>query len=210
MALLNIFNRNARVRNYNNTQNLNNNFNTPNLNMALQSNINNGIKFTPLTEESMKKLQDEMQENIRKVNERNNSNVKELENIIDISEFLQNEQNSAIFYKELAKNLSNNNDITQIENISKECFEQVDKLSKIYLNKNNENYKIKEVCIIEVKNIKEGLILAINEELNSYDKICNLLDKNIDIDIKNELNKMTLYKLKRITRLQYLLLKYSI
>ena len=112
----NIFSRNNKRRVSNNMQNFN---------LNQQTNPNNGIKFTPLNKEDMAKIQEEIQNNIQKVNKKN-----KVEDIINISEFLQDEQNSGLFYKELSKTLSNQNDINEIENISKECFEQVNKLEK--------------------------------------------------------------------------------
>lgn len=217
--MINFFNKNINQNSHNprrniqsNVYNNKNNFKNQNFNInnnAYQNmphNLPSGINFKPLTNEDLKKLQEEIQENIKKVNDKNTLLEESIKNI-NISEFLQDEQNSGIFYKNLSKKLKTPSNSIKIKNISDECFLQVENLKKLYFKINSKDFEVEDPPLNIYSNTEDSIILAINEELSSYEKICKILEKDIPKDFKAHFDKMAFHKLKRIITLQFLLIQ---
>lgn len=169
-----------------------------------QLKINPNIKVQPLTQEELKKINEEIQENIKNSQQAFLNEVKNKDEILNsLQNFIQNERNSTIFYNSLANKCNNSYYKNKLEQISKECDIQKNILEKYYKSLGNEDFKAENVMIDTNIQLKQGLLLAIEEELESYNKICNILDENCFENTK-EFYKMALKKLSRINAIQFM------
>lgn len=185
---------------FNNAKNpyINNRFN--------QNNIPSDIKLKPLTQEELDKINEEIQENIAK-NTQAITNINLKENNIKIlqciEDFIQDEANSHIFYKNLYKKCKNEKIKEKIENISNDCLEQCLILKDYYKNFKNEVFEEKPLNININIPFKHSLIFAIEEEIKSYDKICKAIDI-FPINDTRVFYQIALRKLSRINTIQYI------
>ena len=190
---------------FNNVQNpyINNGFN--------QNNQPSDITLKPLTQEELDKINEEIQQNIEK-NKQNVTNINLKENNLEIlnyiEDFIQDEANSHIFYKNLIKKCENNKVCEKIENISNDCLSQCLALKDYYKNFKNESFEEKPLNINMNIPFKPSLLLAIEEEIKSYDKLCKAIDI-LPIKDTNIFYQIALRKLSRINSLQYISINES-
>lgn len=194
--------------NFNNMQNINNQiqqmpqFMQQPMQQPMQ---NSDIQLKPLSAEELEKINNEIQENIEKnrqmitINEPKNKE----EILSNLQEFIQDEKNANIFYKSLANNCNNSYYKSKLEQIGIECLEETNNLKKYYKALENKDFEPEDLQINTNIPLKQGLLLAIEEELASYNKICNILD-NHPFEDTREFYKMALKKLSRINIIQYM------
>lgn len=173
---------------------------------------NADITLKPLTEEEFSKINEEIQENIEKnrqkalpINE-----PKEKDKIINyLQQFIQDEKNANIFYTSLANNCNNNYYKDKLQQIGKECDTEKNSLKKYYKALKNEDFEEENLNINTNIPLKQGLLIAIEEEIGSYNKICSILDEEPFEDTR-EFYKMALKKLSRINFIQYMAMDKNI
>lgn len=183
-----------------------------NANPILNQQYNNEIVIKPLTKEELEKINDEIKENIEKnkktilpINESN-----EKDKIIKyLKEFIQDEKNGSIFYKSLSNNCNNKLYKDKLINISNECSTESKNLINLYKSLKNEEFEPKNININTNIPFKTGLLFAIEEEIKSYDRICNILDKLPPENTRN-FYKIALKKLSRINSIQYMAMDKNI
>lgn len=204
---------------FNNMPNQNNQFIQPNQQMqpafANQPQMvqdNSGISFKPLTEEEMSKINEEIQENIEKNRQQvfpiNQQKDKE-QFLLYLQEFIQDEKNGNIFYNSLANNCNNDYYKNKLKMIGEECNIETNSLRKYYKNLQNEDFEPENLEINTNIPLKQGLLLAIEEEMKSYDKICKVLSK-LPFEDTKEFYKMAFKKLSRINSIQYMAMEKSL
>lgn len=180
----------------NNNQNFNN---QPN-------NVPSDVTLTPLTEEELEKINQEIQENIEK-NRKNITIVEEPKekDIVCkyIEEFIQDETNANKFYNQLANKCSINIYRDRLKYISDECVAECNHLKSYYKDINKEEFSPKSISINTNIPLKAGLFLAIEEEIKSYDKLCKIVDDLPPQDTRI-FYRMALKKLSRINSIQYM------
>lgn len=179
----------------NNNQNFNN-----------QNNIQSDVTFKPLTEEELEKINQEIQENV----EKNKKNVEIIEQPKEkdivckyIEEFIQDETNANKFYNQLANKCSINMYRDRLKYISDECVTECNNLKSYYKDINKEEFNPKSISINANIPLKAGLLLAIEEEIKSYDKLCKIVD-DLPLQDTRIFYKMALKKLSRINYIQYM------
>lgn len=170
------------------------------------------ISFKPLTEEELTKINEEIKENIEK-------NQKEIlpinliqdnDNILNyLKEFIQDERNGNIFYTSLANNCNNDYHRDRLKSIGEECNIETNSLKQYYRDLQNEDFEPENLPININMSLKQGLFLAMEEEIKSYNKICNMLDK-IPYEQTKNFYKMALKKLSRINSIQYMAMDKNI
>lgn len=193
-------------------QPINNGFNQQ-MPQQIQPQIQNSeITLKPLTEEEFSKINEEIQENI----EKNRQQIfpvnqpKEKDKILlYLQQFIQDEKNANIFYTSLANNCNNNYYKNKLQEIGKECDTETNSLKKYYKSLENEDFEPEDLQINTNIPLKQGLLLAIEEEIASYNKICNILDEQPFEDTR-EFYKMALKKLSRINSIQYMAMDKNI
>lgn len=164
---------------------------------------NSGISFKPLTEDDINKINEEIQENIEK-NKKQEFFSNDKEDIsVYLKEFIQDENNGNIFYNSLSNNCSNEYYRNRLKRIGDDCNTEKNSLINYYKKLKNENFEPQILQINTNIPLRQGLFLAIEEEMKSYDKICNMLNKLSYEDAK-EFYKMAFKKLSRINSIQYM------
>ncbi len=158
------------------------------------------IPLKPLNKEELKKINEEILQNIEK--SKNHLNNKNKELISSLKDFIQNEVNASIFYQNLALTYSNSQLKQIFYNIKNECDKDIAFLKKYYKDLNNEDFIEQNLQIKKINNLKQALLFAIKEEIKSYDKICNIL-----LYLYTEkFYQKAFKKLGRINFLQYLII----
>lgn len=173
-----------------------------------QAEENGGITFNPITEEELEKINDEIKQNIE-----NNKNMgthfktsSGTEKVIGcLKDFIQDERNGSVFYSSLSNLCNNEFYKNRLKKISEECNLGKKYFKDYYKTLKSEEFEPKELPINVNINLKNGLILAIEEEMKSYDKICTILDEIPSEDSKY-FYKMALKKLNRINFIQYMVM----
>ncbi len=227
---------NNQLRQNINNNNLNNNNHVSNLNNNTppnNSDINQGVNFQPLTEEDLLKINEEIQENIKqsqqylenkKASNTNNFNNNLLQPptfnpnsaviISYLHDFIQSEKNSHAFYKNLADTCSIKHYKQKFTEISNDCqIEQrnleaylVDFHKENSVNTSSEIFKPLDIDIFPISNLREGVMLAVEEEIKYYDKLSKIVE---DLPPKDTriFYAMALRKLGRINNIQYVFLR---
>ena len=180
--------------------------------------INQDVSLKPLTEEELKKINEEIQENIAKnknfMENKKDVNIEEsFQDKIDkknkdivnsyIEQFIQNESNANIFYNHLSNKSDNDLYKTRLKNISDDCILECNSLKSFYKEVNEKDFETKNVNINVNIPFKDGILLAIEEEIKSYDKICKIIEQ-VPQKETNIFYKMALKKLNRINNIQYM------
>ncbi len=185
-------------------QNNNQNFN--NIPNNQQNTPPSDITLKPLTEEELQKINEEIKENIEK-NKKTIVNIQQPENadIVCnyIKDFIQDEANASIFYKELSNKCGNSIYKDRLKVICDECIFECNNLKSYYEDLKNEKFEPKSIPINVNIPLKVGLFLAIEEEIKSYDKLCKIIDELPSQDTIL-FYKMALKKLSRINIIQYM------
>lgn len=191
-------NRNDNIQNVQNPQ-------QPDIQAIIQK---DGINYKQLTEEDMKKINEEIRENI----EKNRSKVlptevpEEKDIFLDyLKEFIQYEKNANKFYLGLSKKCDNKEHSTRLLNIGNECDIEMNNLTSLFKSIEANLFTVEEVEINTDITLNKGLLLAIEEEVNIYDKLCKAIDTMPVQDTRN-FNSMALKKLGRINNIQNILL----
>lgn len=185
--------------------------NNPNMQQMLNNNENNipsDVTLQPLTEEEFEKINEEIRENIEKnknmvVNIQKPQNTDLICNYIE--EFIQDETNANIFYNNLSNRCNSSLYKDRLKNISDDCFLECSNLKSYYKEINEKNFEPKQVNINVNMPFKEGLYLAIEEEIKSYDKLCKIIEELPPQDTR-VFYKMALKKLSRINTIQYMIM----
>lgn len=187
-------------------------YHNPSINQPQMVQDNSGISFKPLTDEEMSKINEEIQENIEKNRKQifpiNEQKDKEQFSLY-LKEFIQDEKNGNIFYNSLANNCNNDYYKNKLKMIGEECNIETNSLRKYYKALQNEDFEPENLEINTNIPLKQGLLLAIEEEIKSYDKICNVLSK-LPFDDTKEFYKMAFKKLSRINSIQYMAMEKSL
>ncbi len=160
----------------------------------------------------MNKINEEIQENIEK-NRRQIFPINEPKDkeqvLLYLQEFIQDEKNGNIFYTSLANNCNNDYYRNKLRMIGEECNIETNSLKRYYKNLQNEDFEPENLEINTNIPLKQGLLLAIEEEIKSYDKICNILSK-LPYEDTREFYKMAFKKLSRINSIQYIAMDRSL
>ena len=179
----------------NNNQNFNN-----------QNNIQSDVTFKPLTEEELEKINQEIQENV----EKNKETVEIIEQPKEkdivckyIEELIQDETNANKFYSQLSNKCNINMYRDRLKYISDECVTECNNLKSYYKDINKEEFNPKSIAINANIPLKTGLLLAIEEEIKSYDKLCKIVD-DLPLQDTRIFYKIALKKLSRINYIQYM------
>ncbi|WP_250277903.1 hypothetical protein [[Clostridium] colinum] len=208
------FNNNNLMRNnipnnrfmQNNSHMINNQYIQNNQQNNYQNNIPSDITLKPLTEEELEKINEEIKENIEK-NKKNIVNIEQPQNknIVStyIEEFIQDESNANIFYEQLSNKCNNSLYRDRLRNISNECKLEYNNLKDYYEEINENKFEPKSISINVNMPLKVGILLAIEEEIKCYDKLCKIIDDLPPQDTRI-FYKMALKKLSRINNLQYM------
>ncbi len=179
---------------YNNQQMQNNN--------QIQNNqpitLNDGVSLKPLTQEELEKINEEIRQNIENAKTQDKISNKD-ENIKALEDLIQDEKNSSIFYG----NLSDRFYKDSLEKLSLEALEHNKVLKEYYRKKYGKNFEEKIITINQNFDIKKCIMWAIDEEIKSYDNICEILEHIEDKNLKI-FYKIALKKLARINKLEYI------
>ncbi len=209
----NMQNRYANNRNNNfmfgNFQNNNmGRFNNQYMQNNQQNSIPPDVTLKPLTEEELKKINEEIKENIEK-NKNTLFNLEKNKNndvvCKYIKDFIQDETNANRFYDGMYKKCENTLYRDRLKNICDECVTICNSLKSYYKEINNESFEPNNIDINVNIPLKTGLFIAMEEEIKGYDKLCKIIDDLPPQDTR-VFYKMALKKLSRINSIQYMTL----
>lgn len=141
----------------------------------------------------------EKQEDIKNKNVFNYEDDKKI--LDDLSDFVQNERNSSIFYKFLSEICVKDGFKTILEKMSADCLKQSNDYNNIYKNIFGNNFKITESKIDDSVDFNRGIRWAIEEENISLEILTNITERVKDSKIKSQLN---IFIYKKISRINFL------
>lgn len=143
--------------------------------------------------------------NPNNINNINNPNL----DIINshLKEFMQNEKNSSVFYKNISNIATLNLYKIKFQDISQDCLTELNNLQEYFSNfNNNKDFNPIDIQIQDTLDFKNSIILAVEEEIKSYDKLCKIVEQFPPQDTRI-FYAMALRKLGRINNIQYIFLR---
>lgn len=156
-----------------------------------QNNMNRQVELKPITAMELKSINEEIEFN------KNKSNTKMIQ---QIEAFIQAEKNGNKFYNNLSKVCIVQSYKKNLQDIGHQCEQDVECIKDYYKKLTGERFIPKDMDVNIDISLKEGLKLGLNEEIKSYNKLCDMIEKMS----KGEIDSVLFRKLGRINLLQFM------
>ena len=176
-----------------------------------------GVRMEPLDEKTLKELQSRViaapssstenpspaQAEVSQ-SPRSNKSVFQMDVMEALGQFIQNERNGEIFYRNLADMAIYDEHRSFIEEISSDNKKRRSSLDELYTKHKGSGYSIAESEINTTVDFKNGIALAIKEESRALRQLSQLYEKIKDPDAARVINSILYRKTGDISMLHYI------
>ena len=178
-----------------------------------------GVRMEPLDEKTLKELQSRVisapssntenpspaqAEASQSQSSRSNKSVFQMDVMEALGQFIQNERNGEIFYRNLADMAIYDEHRSFIEEISSDNKKRRSSLDELYTKHKGSGYSIAESEINTTVDFKNGIALAIKEESRALRQLSQLYEKIKDPDAARVINSILYRKTGDISMLHYI------
>ena len=178
-----------------------------------------GVRMEPLDEKTLKELQSRVisapssntenpspaqAEASQSQSSRSNKSVFQMDVMEALGQFIQNERNGEIFYRNLADMAIYDEHRSFIEEISSDNKKRRSSLDELYAKHKGSGYSIAESEINTTVDFKNGIALAIKEESRALRQLSQLYEKIKDPDAARVINSILYRKTGDLSMLHYI------